>query len=277
MKSRKLKEILRHTLSEEQLKVLVRGYDVVGDICIIIIPDDLIHLKKEIAAAILKTAPHIRLVARRADTYTGEYRTLALEKIGGEGDFETLHKEFGVKLHLNPEKVYFSPRSSTERYRISQKVVAGERVLVMFSGIAPLVLMIAKHSMAREIVGIENNPVAHNFGLQNIAANRKLKNILLIHGDVTNIVPGLAGSFDRIAMPLPASAVDYLRLALGALKNQGTLHFYSFRKKKEFSLAVAELQTKCQEMGREIIETAVTQCGHVSPGKYRICIDARVS
>ena len=277
MKSKKLKEILRNTLSEEQLKVLVRGYDVVGDICITIIPDDLLHRKNEIAAAILKTAPHIRLVARRAGTYSGEYRTLALEKIGGEGDFETLHKEFGIKLHLNPEKVYFSPRSSTERYRISQIVSADERVLVMFSGIAPLALMIAKHSMAKEVVGIEKNIVAHNYALQNVAANRKLKRIQLIYGDVTDIVSNLAGNFDRIAMPLPSSAVGYLHLALAVLKSQGTLHVYSFKKKQNFSLAIAELQAKCREMGREILEAAVIKCGHVSPGKHRICIDARVS
>ena len=249
----------------------------VGDICIIIIPDDLLPWKKEIAAAVLQSAPHIRLVARRVGHYSGEYRTLALEKIGGEGDFETLHKEFGVKLHLNPEKVYFSPRSSTERYRISQKVTEGERVLVMFSGIAPLVLMIAKHSMAKKIVGIEKNSVAHSFALQNVAANKKLRNIQLVHGDVAKIVPQLASDFDRIAMPLPTSASDYLLYALSALKSQGTLHFYNFRKKQEFSLAVEELQTKCQEIGREIFEAKVTQCGHVSPGKYRICIDARLN
>ena len=83
MKSRKLKEILHHTLSEEQMRLLVRGYDVVGDICIIIIPDDLLHLKNEIATAVLKSAPHIRLVARRVGTYTGKYRILALEKNRG--------------------------------------------------------------------------------------------------------------------------------------------------------------------------------------------------
>ena len=147
----------------------------------------------------------------------------------------------------------------------------------MFSGIAPLALMIAKHSMAKEVVGIEKNPVAHNYALQNVAANKKVENIRLIHGDVAKMVPELASDFDRIAMPLPTSASDYLLFALSALKSQGTLHFYNFRKKQEFSLAVEELQTKCQEMGREIIEAKVTQCGHVGPGKYRICIDARVS
>ena len=163
--------------------------------------------------------------------------------------FETLHKEYGVKLHLNPEKVYFSPRSSTERYRITQNVAPGERVLVMFSGIAPLVLMIAKHSLAKEVVGIENNQVAHRYGLQNIAANRKLKSIRLLHGDVVNILPGLTADFDRIAMPLPTSAADYLQLAMSALKSHGILHFYSFREKNEFSSAVEELQVRCQENG----------------------------
>ena len=277
MKNRKLKEILRHTLSSEHINILVRGYDVFGEIGIIVVPGELLPHKEEIGAAVLQAAPKLRLVARRAGHYSGEYRTLALEKIGGEGDFETLHKEYGVNIHLNPEKVYFSPRSSTERYRISQDVDPGERVLVMFSGVAPLVLVIAKHSMASEVVGIEKNPVAHRYGLKNVAANKKLGNIQLIHGDVINIIPGLAGEFNRIAMPLPSSAHEYLYLALGVLKSGGTLHFYDFLEKRDFSNAVHELHVKCEAMGREILEAEVVKCGHVSPGKYRICIDARVS
>ena len=69
--------------------------------------------------------------------YGGEFRTIGLKKLAGEGELKTIHKEFGVRLQVHPEKVYFSPRSNMERYRIARQVRLGEKVLVMFSGICP--------------------------------------------------------------------------------------------------------------------------------------------
>ncbi len=277
MKSKNLKDVLRNTLPEDALQIVVRGYDVIGDICVIIIPDDILRYEKTIAAAVMQAAPSVRVVAKRVGKYTGEFRTLSLKKIGGKGDLETLHKEYGIRLYVNPEKVYFSPRSAGERFRIAKSVVSGERVLVMFCGIAPLPLMIAKHSRALEVYGVEKNTAAHHYGILNLAANKKVKNVHLFNGDVAEIVPELKTEYDRIAMPLPLSAGQYVQIALKVLKSKGTLHFYDFKKKKEFHLALKELQEKCALAGREVLESSIIKCGHVSPGKYRLCVDARIA
>lgn len=274
--AKKLKEVLANFLTPSDLSLLIRGYDVLGNVVIVIIPKELEGIEKEIAAAIIDSQQNVRVVAKRVGNYAGEFRTISLKKIGGQGKLSTVHKEFGVKLHVDPEKVYFSPRSGNERYRLAKCVQPGEHVLVMFSGIAPLPLMIGLHSKARAIVGIEKNPVAHHLGLQNLKANKKVQNITLLQGDVLDIASNLAPGFDRIAMPLPVSAANFLDEALGLLKKTGWLHFYDFQKPSDFGCTVDFLSSICSAAGRKIAEVDIHKCGHISPGRYRICADVLV-
>ncbi len=277
MVSKKLKTALKHLLSKDEIQILIRGYDVLGDVAIIIVPEELVHFEKIIAKTILQALPHIRVVAKRVGNYSGEFRTISLDIIGGQGGLETMHREFGVNLHLNPEKVYFSPRSGSERHRIASLILAGERVLVMFSGIAPLPLMIALHSEASEITGIEKNPVAHHYGLKNLDANPRVKNITLIQGDVCDVVPLLSGDFDRVIMPLPFSAGSYVEIALKVLMKGGWLHFYDFKHFGQFEEAEESVCKLSAQQGRVVSKIDSHRCGHISPGRYRICVDAQIS
>ncbi len=273
---KKLKDTLRETLTFGELQQLVRAYDVLGDVAIIVIAEKLLHHENAIANAILSAFPKIRVVAKRVGNYSGEYRTISLKIIGGYGELETLHKEYGVRLHVDPEKVYFSSRSGSERYRIAQQVLPGETVLVMFSGIGPLPLMIALHSEASEIVGIEKNPEAHYYALKNIKSNSKVSNTKFILGDVQNIIPDLGRKFKRIAMPLPTSASTYLDLAIRGLEDEGWLHFYDFKHEGEFECSEEVIRQSCHRLGRSIVNLSIHKCGHISPGKYRICVDGQV-
>lgn len=277
MVRKKLKDALLHVLSADDLELLVRGYDVLGDVAIVIIPKELEHHEAVIADAILIAGSNIRVVAKRVGNYSGEFRTISLKKIGGQGGLATLHREFGIRLYVDPEKVYFSPRSGNERRRIAAQVLPGERVLVMFSGVSPLPLMIGLHSEAIEIIGVEKNPEAHLLALKNLKANRKIKNITLLNGDVCDLVSDSLGSFERIVMPLPHQAANYLELALGALKSNGWLHYYDFLLIEEFGCAEESVRKACSQLGREVVHSTVHKCGHISPRKYRICVDANIS
>ena len=153
----KLKVALKGELSQEELDLLVSSYDMVGDIAIIIIPPELEHRESLIGQTILKFHKNIKVVAKRDGNYEGEYRTIPLKIIAGENRKETEYREHGLRFHLNPEEVYFSVRLNNERKRLASLVKPGESILVMFSGIGVFPLVIAKHSDAREIVGIEKN------------------------------------------------------------------------------------------------------------------------
>ncbi len=271
-----LKEILGYLLSESELQLLVRGYDVVGDIAIIIIPQELEAKEQVIAAAILANNQRIKVVAKRAAHYGGEFRTLPIKIIGGEDRRETEVREFGIRLRLNVEKVYFSIRSGNERRRIASLVQPEENVLVLFSGIAPYPLMISRYSMAKRIVGIEKNPVAHDYALINLGLNKKLKNIVLIQGDVGGLLPRFRTEFDRILMILPKSAGDFLGAALPLVKPGGYLHFYDMQKSDSFGEAVAKVRSVCESVKRPLLAADITACGHCAPRTYRICVDCLI-
>jgi tRNA (guanine37-N1)-methyltransferase len=169
----RLKDALYGVLTAEQRQALVGSYDVVGDIAIIIIPEILKPYEKLIADALLAGNGSIKVVAKRAGSYGGEFRTIPLDILAGEKRKETEVREFGIRLRLNPERIYFSVRSGNERRRIASLVAADEAVLVLFSGIAPFPLIISRFSKARIIVGIEKNPEAHAYALENLQLNKK--------------------------------------------------------------------------------------------------------
>ncbi len=273
----KLKNRLAEKLSVEELERLVGAYDIVGDIAIIMIPEGLEAKERLIAEAILDSNPRIRVVAKRAGRYGGEFRTIPLHILAGENRKETEVKESGIRLLVNPESVYYSVRSGNERRRLASLVQPGESVLVLFSGIAPYPLVIAGYSAANSVVGIEKNPEAHAYGLENLRRNKKLQNIRLYPGDVKEVLPNLATTFDRVVMPLPTRSEEFLPCALQVLKANGFLHFYDMQRPELFSQSVEKIASACAVEGRTVLSSRITRCGHCAPHIYRICIDASIS
>jgi tRNA (guanine37-N1)-methyltransferase len=273
----KLKDALRDALTEHELELLVRAYDVVGDIAITIIPPELEARESLIGRAILRLHKNVRVVAKRCGNYGGELRTISLAVIAGENRKETECREHGVRLCLNPEKVYFSVRSSNERKRLASLVQPNEDILVMFSGIGAFPLVIAANSRAGEIVGIEKNQHAHAYAVRNLALNKKITNVTFLEGDVVDVLPTLGAQFDRIVMPLPTAGERFLDGALGALRQNGQLHFYDFQPTGRFDDAVEKIARACAENSRTLVRSQTVVCGHCSPRTYRICVDAQIA
>ena len=272
----KLKDALKNELTEHDLNLLVRGYDVVGDIAITIIPPELEAKESIIGNTILRLHKNVKVVAKRNGNYGGEHRTISLTIIAGENRKETEYKEYGVRLCLNPEKVYFSVRSSNERKRLASLVKPDDDILIMFSGIGAFPLVIAKNSSAGKIVGIEKNPHAHYYAVKNLARNKKIKNVTFLEGDVIDVMVTLSMKFDRIAMPLPKTAEIFLERALNSLKQNGWLHFYDFQQVGNFDDSVEKIKIACAENNRTFIQAQTFVCGHCSPQTYRVCVDAQV-
>ena len=274
--SLRLKDALSGVLTAEKLQKLVGSYDVVGDIAIIIVPEPLKLSEEFIANAILANNRSIKVVAKRAGLYGGEFRTIPLSILAGENRKETETREFGIRLRLNPERVYYSVRSGNERRRIAALVTPGESVLVLFSGVAPYPLVISRFSRAKLIVGIEKNPDAHVYALQNLQLNKKLRNIILCLGDAREIIPTVREHFDRVVMPLPTMAGAFLPDALRVLKPGGYLHFYDLQKSDSSADSLAKIVTSCRAVNRQVAGYTIVRCGHCGPRTYRICVDALI-
>jgi len=176
---------LKNKKEIEELEV--KSFDLVGDIAITIIPKELENKKFEIGKKIAKLA-NVKTVLAEKNARSGEFRLQEFECIFGEDKRETIYKENKCKFLVNVEKVYFSPRLSTDRLEIAKEVKEGENVLVMFSGIQPYPIVISKNSKANLVIGIEKNPEAFYYSLKNIEVN-KLFNVLAFIGDVKDVLP----------------------------------------------------------------------------------------
>ncbi|MBW2975347.1 class I SAM-dependent methyltransferase family protein [Candidatus Woesearchaeota archaeon] len=271
-----LKEHLKTKLTKKQLALVPSSFDMLGDLAIFSdFPKELKDKEKLIAESLLKLHKNIKVVLKKTRKYSGDFRTPKLKILAGERRKETELNENNVRLKLDPEKAYFSIRLATERKRISEQVKENEDILVLFSGVGPYPLVIAKNKKPKIIYSVEINPLACKYQKENILAN-KAGNIKLFQGDVKKIVPKLKKRFDRILMPLPRGAENYLATALKAAKKGSIIHFYDFLHENEFSDAEEKIDKACKKEKKRFRILNLVKCGQFGPGIYRVCVDFRV-
>ncbi len=231
----KLKEALKGVLDESELKKVVKSYDIIGDTILIRVHSDLESKRGIIAEALHKIYPHVRSIAAvPLYAHTDRiYRTRDLEVIWGDENMETMHKESGCLFKVNPKRVFFSPRLSYERMRVASKVMAGETIINMFSGVGCFSIIIARMQPQTKIYSIDVNPYAYEYMNENVRLNRMEGRVIPILGDVREELKksGLEGVADRVLMPLPEEAHSFLPLAVRALKLDkegagGVIHYY---------------------------------------------------
>jgi len=121
----------------------------------------------------------------------GEFRIGDYEKLYGE-ETETIHKEHGCRYKVDVTKAFFSEREATERGRVLDSIENGEKILVMFCGIGPYPVLIAKNKDV-ELTGIEKNPKAVSYAKENVELNKVEESVTIIEGDVSKVVSDLDG------------------------------------------------------------------------------------
>ncbi len=210
-------------LPEDVLAQVPRGYDVVGSIAILRLPEEIREHEDAIGHALLEGVPPARTAAVD-EGVEGTTRTRTLRVIAGEDTLVTEHKENGCRLIVDLERTYFSPRLAHERARVAEQVREGERVLDMYCGVAPYAVLLAQQAADVRILGVDVNPRAVELARENVQRNKVHDAVDLALADATRLVPALDASFDRIVMNLPHSAVEHLDAALPALAPEGRLH-----------------------------------------------------
>ncbi len=191
-----LRQYLEGQIPEEKLSLVNRSFEIIGDIAITEIPEEINEYDKQIGEAILQTNRVIKTVLKKVGIHEGEFRTQKLEVIAGENKKETTYLENGVRLVINPETVYFSPRLSTEREELMNELDFDKRVLVMFSGAGPYTFVaLKKQPELQRITSIEINPEGHKYALKSLEEN---KNILKRSELYENLLGFLRGNTIRI-------------------------------------------------------------------------------
>lgn len=225
-----LKDSLTGLLSKKELEKLVSGFDSLGNIAIIEIPKGLEKKEKKIAQAVLDSNKSFETVCKKTGAHSGKYRIEPVKILAGKKNLVADYKESGCRFRIHLGKTFFSPRLSFERLRIAHLIQPTETVGAFFAGVGPFPIVFAKHSQMKSAVAIELNPVAVKDLKYNITLNKFQNKIQAVQGDVKKIVPKkFKGFFDRVVMPLPKGAENFLKEALVSLKpTGGIIHFYGF-------------------------------------------------
>jgi tRNA (guanine37-N1)-methyltransferase len=277
-KSKNIKELMQEKVPPEILAKIKNAYDRIGTIAIIEIDEQQRIYEEQIAQAILIAHPSIKTVLRKDSEHQGEFRTQKMKHLAGEKTTVTTHNESAIKLDVDVQDVYFSPRLSSERLRIAKLVQNQEQILVLFSGCAPYVCILAKHSPAKHIDGVELNPVGHEFAVRNIQKNH-IKNATVYNCDAQTFVAQqkLEKGYDRILMPLPKTAGEFLESVIGRIQANATefwIHFYDFLHEDEFDKAVDKIRTVAKAHQFQVSNISIHTCGCQGVRTYRICVDA---
>jgi len=249
-----LKSLLAGKLEPCEHKLLYKSYDIVGDIAVIRVPESLKQRGEIIAEAIMQTHKRVKAVWRQVSPVSDDFRLRELEWIAGGKKTDTVHKEHGCLFKVNLEKCYFSPRLSYERVRIAQYVQPGEVIVNMFAGVGCYSIIIARRSKAEKIYSIDINPIAVYCMQENIGLNKVEGQVVPVEGDAKKVVEEkLRNIADRVIMPLPERAYEYLDSAVLALKpTGGWIHYYDFEHAKKGQDPVEKIELKVSEKLRRL-------------------------
>ncbi|MFH1276379.1 MAG: class I SAM-dependent methyltransferase family protein [Candidatus Woesearchaeota archaeon] len=267
--------LLKDKLTKSELKLIPKSQEMVGKIMILEVPEELAVKEKVIAEAYLQLNKQIETIVKKERMHEGVYRTRKVKILAGKKTKETIHLENGVKIKLHLEKTYFSARSGNERMRIANLVKPGEEILVMFSGAGPYPLVLAKHTEAKKIVGIELNILAHKYAVDNVTLNNFDDKINIFYGDVRKLVPKMKQKFDRILMPLPKTSEEFLDIALPKVKKNGMIHLYAFFNIKDLKEETQKIINICNKLKFKVKIIRTVKCGQFSPGTFRWCFDLK--
>jgi tRNA (guanine37-N1)-methyltransferase len=272
----RLKDALSGFLGPEELSSVIGSFDIIGDIAIMEIPEGLEPKEKLIGTALLGVHRNLRTVLKKLGPMEGEYRVRKLACIAGPERTETTYRESGLSMKLDAAKVYFSVRLAHERKRIAGLAGAGERVLVLFAGVGPFALAIAKKRPDSRVVAVELNPDAVDYMEENIVLNR-LDNVEPVEADARTWI-FTDNSFDRVVMPLPKSAHEFLDVAFRAVKDGGVVHLYAIADiRRPFEDAMGKAEAEAEKSGVGLERLSERMVRPYSPTAVQVVLDLRVS
>ena len=274
-----LKQVLGSTLTPEETAQVYSAFDQIGDIVIIKIPDELMPKKKLIADAILANVKTAKTVFAQVSPVRGDYRVRDLELIAGENRTITEYKEHACRFKVDVAKTYFSPRLSTERQRIAGMVGENETIVNMFAGVGTYSVVIAKANKTCRVYSIDSNSAASELDRINAKLNKVQDRVFSICGDAVEVIKdSLAGQADRVLMPLPERAKEFVDSAVLALKEKGIVHYFAHIK--------ADGKKASQEIGLKVTHETFAKYDHhilgvrvvreVGPRMFQIVADVSV-
>ncbi len=255
----------------------IRSFDVLGNVAIVRFSRDTgIKNKKKFANKILKENKSIKTVLEKKDKVKGRLRKLSTVFIAGENAKEVLYRENNCVFRFNTDKTYFSPRLSNERKEIASRIKKGDVVLVMFAGVAPYSVVIAKNSKAKKVFSNEINREANKYAEMNIKMNKVRDKVELVSGDIKRIAQKIKQKFDVIVMPRPQLKDTFLEDAFKLSKKGTRIYYYDFCKTDEIDSIIEKIKNEAKKSRKKIKILNMKRAGELAPYKIRLRVDFQV-
>lgn len=257
-----------------------RSYSVLGSVAIVNFPRGTKKKeKKHFALELLKKNKAIKTVLYKSGIFHGRLRTMKTKYLAGEKTKEIIYHENRCVFRFNVDKTYFSPRLSNERKEMCSKIKKGDEVLVMFAGVAPFSIVLAKNTKASKIYSNELNKRANKYAEMNIELNKVKDKVILINGNIRKIARKLAKEkkkFDIIIMPRPQLKNSFLKEAFILSKKGTKIYYYDFCKVNEVDAKVNMIKFEATKFGKKIKVLKVKHAGEIAPYKIRVRVDFEV-
>ena len=255
----------------------MKGYDVLGNIAVVkFITGEKSYEKKRQALQLLMRHKNVKTVLEKTSRFSGRLRTLKTKHIAGAKTKEAIYKENGCIIRFNVDACYFSPRLANERYEIAEMVEPGERVLVMFGGVAPFALVIGKLSEANEVVSVELSRECNKYAIENVKRNKLQDEVEIVQGDVKKVLPKMKGKFDRIVMTRPNLKETFLDIAFPLIRKNGMIHYYGFYEEKRVDELKELILSEAKKAKKKIKILIIKKAGDIGMRRYRYRVDFKV-
>jgi tRNA (guanine37-N1)-methyltransferase len=255
----------------------IRAFDVFGNIAIAKFPREFKLVdKKKFANKILKDNSSIKTVLEKVGKFSGRLRKMQTKHLAGEKTKEVLYKENNCTFRFNIDTTYFSSRLSNERKEIASKVKKGDNVLVMFTGVAPFSIVIARNSKPKKVYSNEINREANKYAKLNIELNKVKNKVELVPGDIKKVIPKLKEKFDVIVMPRPQLRATFLQQAFKVSKKGTRIFYYDFCKEDEIDSIIDKIKQEAKKAKKKIKILKTKSAGEIAPYKIRVRVDFKV-
>jgi len=276
-----------------------KAFDVLGNVAIVNFRKDVKQKeKKKFAEKILKDNKAIKTVLEKVGKVSGRLRKPTTKYLAGEKTKEVLYKENNCVFRFDVDETYFSPRLSNERKEIASMIKKGEKVLVMFAGVNPFGIVIAKNSKVGQVATMEINRKAREYS----ELNRQLNNVKdIVNYPMGNVKSNLdwecfyptkfkiengekvpvkgkwiKTKYDVIVMPRPQLKETFLKEAFFLSKKGTRIFYYDFCKEDDKKLIVEKIQNEARKYRRKIKILKVKKAGEIAPYKIRVRVDFKI-
>jgi tRNA G37 N-methylase Trm5 len=260
-----------------------QAFETQGDVLLIKIPDEMIEIEDEIAAAMLKQFPSVRIVCHD-NGVEGEFRVRNLRVLGSRDNStstQTVYREHGHEFVIDPAVAYFSGRLSTQRMKsfeaISSFSERKNRPLIVvdpYAGVGPsMALPYTMPALISTAYLNDINPDAANLlklNMERFQRNRKTDGTYVIDCmDARNLVdvrPEMQGCADVLLVNLPHDGIAHLS-HLHRLLCHGISLICGWTIQEKQANIFGQLQTIIESTGRTMIEHHIEEVKGFSTAK----------